>query len=287
MNDWMNRLERAKSLYDAGALTEAEFEAEKARLLPRGSQRPTGQMPLLESEAASGSEMAIRNGTSWRSRLYKASAPVIGIVLVGSAFYFWQRTSESQADVGPVVRKETERPAAANGVSASPAPPPSVAQVKPDDTSIRASCKSGELKVLLPGVGNTGSIVLNYPLDDTDGMGSLRMNASSSICLTQAQLALFAVPGSTSETSSDVLVTFDPAGGKPNPLDYSVLFCSELPDTPQPPKSWKIGKFRWRGQRVDPEVTVSWYANYRKQIESDCACEDGSTAPCKEEQPSA
>lgn len=35
MEDWIGKLERAKALLDAGALTPEEFEAEKARLLPR------------------------------------------------------------------------------------------------------------------------------------------------------------------------------------------------------------------------------------------------------------
>lgn len=37
MSDWMSKLERAKALLEAGALTPEEFEAEKARLLPSSS----------------------------------------------------------------------------------------------------------------------------------------------------------------------------------------------------------------------------------------------------------
>ena len=37
MQDWMIKLERAKKLLDAGALTPEEFEAEKARLMPKAS----------------------------------------------------------------------------------------------------------------------------------------------------------------------------------------------------------------------------------------------------------
>lgn len=37
MHDWMSKLERAKALLDAGALTPEEFEAEKVRLLPSSS----------------------------------------------------------------------------------------------------------------------------------------------------------------------------------------------------------------------------------------------------------
>lgn len=35
MQDWMSKLERAKALLDVGAITQDEFAAEKARLLPR------------------------------------------------------------------------------------------------------------------------------------------------------------------------------------------------------------------------------------------------------------
>lgn len=37
MNDWISKLERAKALFDAGGLTTDEFEAEKARLIPRSA----------------------------------------------------------------------------------------------------------------------------------------------------------------------------------------------------------------------------------------------------------
>lgn len=37
MNDWISKLERAKALFDAGGLTKDEFEAEKARLIPRAA----------------------------------------------------------------------------------------------------------------------------------------------------------------------------------------------------------------------------------------------------------
>lgn len=40
MQDWLIKLERAKDLLDAGALTPEEFDAEKARLLPRASMAP-------------------------------------------------------------------------------------------------------------------------------------------------------------------------------------------------------------------------------------------------------
>jgi hypothetical protein len=45
MQDWMSKLERAKALFDAGALTRAEFEAEKLRLLPHALafERPEQQ----------------------------------------------------------------------------------------------------------------------------------------------------------------------------------------------------------------------------------------------------
>lgn len=49
MDDWMSKLERAKALLEAGALTPEEFEAEKARLLPKTSQSQSqsiGQLHL-------------------------------------------------------------------------------------------------------------------------------------------------------------------------------------------------------------------------------------------------
>lgn len=284
MNEWMSKLERAKALFDAGALTQEEFEAEKFRLLPRGGQPAGEQEAHAKHDDADLSEKAFGYRVAGPSRGVRVGIAAVVIVAAGSAIYFLTETSTSRPDPAAGVRDSLARADTATKDTILPPVPASI-PAQPNDTVRANQCKSGELKILMPGVGSKGSIVVNYPLDDTDGMGSLRFGAHQFICVSPAQLARFATPGSTDETSSDVLVSFDPAGGRRSSLDYSVLFCSELPDTPEPPRSLKFGEFRWRGQRAAPEVSVRWHPDFRRHIESDCFCDDGSTAPCTTEKP--
>lgn len=50
MQDWISKLERAKALLDADVLTQEEFEAEKARLLPRSSSAFGGKSEYLTAD---------------------------------------------------------------------------------------------------------------------------------------------------------------------------------------------------------------------------------------------
>ena len=63
MSDWIDQLERLTRLHQSGALTDAEFEAEKARLLARepqgndfdahdGPEPRKSRLPLLAGAAA-------------------------------------------------------------------------------------------------------------------------------------------------------------------------------------------------------------------------------------------
>lgn len=50
MQDWISKLERAKALLDAGVLTQEEFEAEKARLLPKSPSAFVGKSERLPTD---------------------------------------------------------------------------------------------------------------------------------------------------------------------------------------------------------------------------------------------
>lgn len=79
MHDWMSKLERAKKLLDAGALTPEEFEAEKTRLLPRSS--PANQQNHAVNILGRGNE--VDEAEDWDSEPVPVnSSTKIGLALV-------------------------------------------------------------------------------------------------------------------------------------------------------------------------------------------------------------
>ena len=268
MTDWISKLEQAKRLLEAGALTPAEFDAEKLKLLPSTTSVTTGLKPALSGEAL---------------KRRKPLAPmmialgVIALLLaLGTAVFHFTRLPK------PVVRpRDVSSLAASPGPSTETSiqiPNQAAAAVEPQPGVGRERCGSQDLVIDVPGVGTSGSIVINYPLDDTDGMGSLRLEAGPYVCVTPAQISKFATPGPSAETASDVLVSFSPTGSAESALNYSAMMCSELPETPKPPRDLRIGTFSWLGQ--SEPVSVTWHSDYRAHMESACLCDDGGSAPC-------
>lgn len=93
MQDWMIKLERAKALLDAGALTLQEFEAEKARLLPSSTSiddhfNPSeieDDDPYIEDEPAS------------RSRSLKFAPAALLLMGIATTGYLLFRDGPEQA----------------------------------------------------------------------------------------------------------------------------------------------------------------------------------------------
>jgi len=261
MTDWINKLEQAKRLLDAGALTPEEFEAEKLKILPRTA-------PIQVDPEMSPWKRAAEHRNPLSPMIIALG--VVPLILAGGAVIF--RHSEN--------RKVIVRPA----VLSAPTVPPEPAILAPVETANvavePAQCGSRDLKINLPGVESSGFVVINYPLDDTDAMGSLEFSAHPFVCVTPAQLSKFASPSSNSAMANDVLVSFSRRRKYESALNYSVLMCSELAETPRPPASLKIGAFKWLRTSA-PEVSVKWYSDFREHIESTCFCDDGEVAPCK------
>ena len=104
MTDWISRLEQAKRLLDAGALTPEEFEAEKLRLLPRAASEQT------DPETTSARRTARRRNTP--SPMIVALG-VVSLALVGGAVLLHHpENAESIAGSGGLAA-----PAAPIGVS--------------------------------------------------------------------------------------------------------------------------------------------------------------------------
>lgn len=264
--DWIDKLERAKRLLDAGALTPEEFEAEKAKLLPQVDvvDEDSEPLPLLRKT---------RRAVDQTPKLIALG--VVGVACVGlAAWYYLGRTPQPSVINQDLVADLATGPVVPTTRSQAPITSPVTPAASP------SQCSDGELKVEMPGIGRSGTVVVNYPLDDTDAMGGITVPAGPFICISSAQLSRFATPSNDTSMASDVLVSFSPTGGGRGSLDYSVLFCSELPDTPLPPRNMKIGAFKWLGRAAAPAVTVRWYPDYRKHIESTCFCDDGGQAPC-------
>jgi len=86
MQDWMSKLERAKALFDAGGLTQEEFEAEKQRLLPRalGPEEPKHHQGETTNFNDSGSIRAEPDHAAIR-RFPSFFRSAIGLTLVAAA----------------------------------------------------------------------------------------------------------------------------------------------------------------------------------------------------------
>lgn len=81
MREWMEMLERAKTLLDAGALTPEEFEAEKSRILPR--------RPPHEEDEVNGLEPGYRS----HSLPKRLGVIVVACSVIGSIGFFYTLNS--------------------------------------------------------------------------------------------------------------------------------------------------------------------------------------------------
>lgn len=118
MQDWMSKLERAKALLDAGALTPEEFDAEKARLLPGSSSTFVDQSYAVAAEPEEGE-------TSVRSRWMRlAIAATITIVAATIAYLLLADRSPSPAVENPAPLPTATPRAATPAPAASPTPTP-------------------------------------------------------------------------------------------------------------------------------------------------------------------
>ncbi|MBM3335638.1 SHOCT domain-containing protein, partial [Candidatus Sumerlaeota bacterium] len=83
MTNWIDKLEQAKRLMDAGALTPEEFETEKAKLLPRPPQG-LANSDQIESNS---SEEALRTRRRRRQRNRKLAGRLAVVGLVSTIIF--------------------------------------------------------------------------------------------------------------------------------------------------------------------------------------------------------
>jgi len=118
MQDWMSKLERAKALFDAGALTAEEFETEKARLLPaplstyadRGEH--IASQPLEEVEPTS------------RAGVMKAAiiALIMGVIATFAYSLFAGQALQPDQNSNPPVKTAARAPARPKASTQTPTP---------------------------------------------------------------------------------------------------------------------------------------------------------------------
>lgn len=106
MQDWMSKLERAKALLDAGALTPEEFETEKARLLPAPLSTYTDWDEYSTSEPPEGIEPVPHSG-------FMKTAIVAVIVMVIATFAYLLFAGQSlERNLNLPVKKTAAQPPA-------------------------------------------------------------------------------------------------------------------------------------------------------------------------------
>lgn len=127
MNDWLIELERLKSLLDLGAITQAEFDIQKARLL---SSRIDVEMPGTQFETEGDVDDAeIRQRTS-RRLLVLCGISAFGLVI--ATYFFWPDSSDIRnASQSAYASHPTE-------IAGDPAVAPSSA-IEPDPIDLTAS----------------------------------------------------------------------------------------------------------------------------------------------------
>lgn len=130
MSDWIDQLERLTRLHQSGALTDAEFEAEKARLLAREPQ---------------GNPSDIHDGEQVRkSRLpLLAGAAVVAVVVAGAAWFGSGILPERKA-VEPVIEASAIPTGADLATDAALATQAPVALDGTLEFSLPAQCQAGD-----------------------------------------------------------------------------------------------------------------------------------------------
>lgn len=162
MHDWMSKLERAKALLDAGALTPEEFEAEKARLLPSSSSTVVDQ----DEHLAVGSQ---EDEPSARTRWIKATIAAVLVIAIATLAYLLLADRSPKPTAKKAARLPTATPQ-----SAMPAPvAPPTPKPKPKSTEAEFGCigaysnvsfseESGDGSGLFVRIGKSGSITWKY-----------------------------------------------------------------------------------------------------------------------------
>lgn len=127
MQDWIDKLERAKALLDAGALTPEEYEAEKARLLPAPLSNFADRGEHFVSEPLDKSEPLVHDG-SIKAAIVAAIA--IGIAVLGYLLFAGKspeltRKSPVTTTTQPpkIPQTATPTPAAAKAANRTVMPP--------------------------------------------------------------------------------------------------------------------------------------------------------------------
>jgi hypothetical protein len=265
MADWMSNLERANALLDAGVITPEEYEKEKARLLPISDSN------LSRSEA-------VGSGPGYSSSLggKLAGGAVAAALALGAAYFVL--TEQSSLPAGAEQQRSDGVPAA------SPPPPAARATAETGQTVSRTEradeagpCASNEFALSLGPNVRGGLIEILSGKADTDGMISHTFAATEVLCIPLDTLKRWErEAGGISEideSQDKFLVTYDPKGS-PNrfrsQLDYSVLMCDELAETPQPPPDIRAGEFVWASDRGIERARVRWYNDFRALQEDTC-----------------
>lgn len=162
MQDWISKLERAKALLDAGVLTQEEFEAEKARLLPRSSSAFVGKNEHLATDRE-----ADKPGV--RPRWISAAILVGLATVIASVAYLLLADRSSR-----LTDKKPSPPPTATLQAATPtpiAPPTSRPTLPPTEaefgcigaySNVSFSEESGDGSGLFVRIGKSGPITWKY-----------------------------------------------------------------------------------------------------------------------------
>lgn len=172
MQDWMSKLERAKALLDAGALTPEEFEAEKARLLPSSSSTVVDHNEHL----IVGPE---EDEPSARPRWIKAAiAAALAITIATIAYLLLADRSPK-----PAVKKAAPLPQTATPTPvASPTPRPTPTEAEfgciGAYSNVSFSEESGDGSGLFVRIRKSGSITWKY-YEGGISRGNVKVNKRS------------------------------------------------------------------------------------------------------------
>jgi len=177
MQDWMSKLERAKALLDAGALTPEEFEAEKARLLPSSSPAFVDQSEDIVADELEGNEL------SARPRWIKAAIAAALAIMVATIGYVLLTDRSPRAATDKAEPLPTATPQAATPTPVTP-PTPMPTPTEPEFGCIGAysnvsfSEGSGDGSGLFVRIGKSGSITWKY-YEGGISRGNVKVNKRS------------------------------------------------------------------------------------------------------------
>lgn len=162
MQDWMSKLERAKALLDAGALTPEEFEAEKVRLLPSSSTTFVDQSEHLVTKPEEDEPGA-------RPHWVKVAIVAgLAIVIATIAYLLLIDRAPRQAVEEAATRPTAAPHAATPTLAAPPTPTPTPTPTKAEFGCIGAysnvsfSEESGDGSGLFVRIGRSGPITWKY-----------------------------------------------------------------------------------------------------------------------------